>query len=312
MGMPGKDAVRFAAWTILVIWWIARLLGDDVARVEMLFVLGSVAWPIVRGWRGALGTQLRPVLAWAAGAVALRMAGEAGVLAGHVRGGALLSYFSDLAILAALITVFNARRPGAGAWALLMGMLVVVFLVPLLEGSGLATGGATGRGWALEAPWSWFFLLLAGAGVTNYLPTRFWPAAVLVGAGLALEYSGLTGGPSGPSGMASWLLAAGMWAAEWRAGTKRGETELERLWFWFRDHWGAVWGLRVLERFNQATARAGWPLRLSWHGAESDGPWPRDEAKALLAGVLRRFADAERLEAEAGGGPCQKGEVGGS
>ena len=37
----------------------------------------------------------------------------------------------------ALISVLNARTPGGGAWAILMALLVLVFLIPWLEGAGL-------------------------------------------------------------------------------------------------------------------------------------------------------------------------------
>ena len=75
---------------------------------------------------------------------------------------------------------------------------------------------------------------------------------------------------------------------------------LGRLWAWFRDSWGVVWALRVQERFNRAAEASGWPIRLTWHGVapvDSDGP-PEipPEAASTLAGLLRRFATAERIE----------------
>jgi hypothetical protein len=72
------------------------------------------------------------------------------------------------------------------------------------------------------------------------------------------------------------------------------------MWGWFRDAWGVVWALRVQERFNRAAETAGWPIRLAWHGVVpvgSDGPVEiPPEAAATLAGLLRRFATAQRIE----------------
>ena len=73
-------------------------------------------------------------------------------------------------------------------------------------------------------------------------------------------------------------------------------------WFWFRDHWGVVWSLRVLERFNRAAASQRWPFRLAWHGLTAEGAAPGetpevpDDAAATLAGLLRRFATPERVD----------------
>ena len=43
------------------------------------------------------------------------------------------TYLYVLALLAALGSVLNARQPGGKAWAVLMALLVVVFLIPWLE-----------------------------------------------------------------------------------------------------------------------------------------------------------------------------------
>src|SRR5207245_6824908 len=101
-------------------------------------------------------------------------------LAGH------LTYLAVLATLAALVSVLNARTPGGGAWAILMGLLVLVFLIPWLEGPGLVRD-ARGLGrLRLDAPWTLFYALLVLAGVTNYLPTRYGPTAAWLAAGFAL------------------------------------------------------------------------------------------------------------------------------
>jgi hypothetical protein len=227
-------------------------------------------------------------------------------IAGH------LAYLSSLATVAALISIFGARTPGGGAWAILMGLLVLVFLLPWLEGSGLAGGaGAMGR-LRLDPPWSIFFGLLVVAGVTNFLPTRFGVAACMVGISLGIELAALSMSGWEPSKRArAWsdaptLLAIGiLFAIEPRRLRGDSDERLANLWLWFRDHWGVVWALRVRERFNRAADGAGWPIRLSWQGPVSlDGGEPGEIPEAAvktLASLLKRFAEPARLESAAGG-----------
>ena len=85
---------------------------------------------------------------WAAAAIVLGIAAEAvgwtETLAAGRPIGAHLTYLCVLATLAALISVLGARTPGAGAWALLMGMLVLVLLIPWLEAPTPGAGNVDG------------------------------------------------------------------------------------------------------------------------------------------------------------------------
>lgn len=265
-------------------------------------------------WRGAGGTALRPAVTWAGLALLVALGSQIAAwfepvesgrpLAGHV------VYLSVLATLAALVSVLNARRPGGGAWAILMALLVVVFLIPWLEGPGLARKAQGLSRLRLDAPWSLFYGLVVLAGVTNYLPTRYGLAAVWLTIGLAVEYLGLTRSELRLSQGARlwsffpWALAVTAWTARGsvdRVG--RGANGLEATWFWFRDHWGVVWALRIQERFNRTAETLRWPLRLGWYGVV---PVPRGEenavppvpaaADATLGSLLRRFADPARIE----------------
>jgi hypothetical protein len=72
------------------------------------------------------------------------------------------------------------------------------------------------------------------------------------------------------------------------------KSPLDRVWLDFRDAYGAVWGLRVQQRVNQAAAMYGWNLRLDWQGFTSlDGAViSRETEKSVrdnLANLLRRF-----------------------
>ena len=77
----------------------------------------------------------------------------------------------------------------------------------------------------------------------------------------------------------------------------------EQLWFWFRDNWGVVWALRVLERFNRAAEVSHWPVRLTWFGLVSlsekrraPRPPSPDELETTFRNLMTRFADSWRLD----------------
>jgi hypothetical protein len=271
--------------------------------------------PWLRAWKAAAGTSLRAALIWTALAMALGLLAEALALNESVESGrpwaGRLTYVMVLAILAALISVLGARKPGAAAWAVLMVLLVVVLLIPWLEGAGRLRGGEGLAQLQLHSPWTLFYGLLVVAGVTNYLPTRYSPAAVCIGAGLVLEYLGLTrtNWPAPVraavwSGVA-WTMCASVWLAAWSAGRpRRGRSKLERLWLWFRDHWGVVWALRTQERFNRTARLAHWPWELTWFGLSpaasfAQGKEPEnllDQAETTFRSLIRRFVVPERLD----------------
>ncbi|CAN5763484.1 hypothetical protein BH23PLA1_BH23PLA1_18100 [soil metagenome] len=301
------------SWLLLGLGGWALIFQREEAPIWVILGLLTAIGPLGKAWRMASGTALRPLVVWGGIAVLLAAIGQAVAwgepLESGRPGAGHWSYLSSLAVLAALISVFNARRPGGGAWALLMGLLVLVFLLPWLEGSGLAGGvGGLDRLW-LEAPWSWFFALLALAGTTNYLPTRYGPAAAVLLGALAAEFAGLVGLGLGPEvrgrlwSASAWGLAVAVQVAatDSQRKTLPATSGLERLWMPFRDHWGLIWGLRIMERFNRSAQILGWPIRLSWQGvvpAEGvEGPAePPPPAEATLRGLLRRFADPARME----------------
>jgi hypothetical protein len=308
--------------TGLVLVLSALAIAFDPARAPIMVVvaIACTASPWRISWRKSSGTALRPALVWVALAMGLALVAQACALFEPVEGGrpaaGHLTYLSVLSLLAALISVLNARSPGSRVWAGLMLLLVVVFLIPWLEEPGRLRRAHGLARLHLDAPWTLFYAILVVMGVTNYLPTRFGVASVAVGVLFLVEYLGLTRVDWSAGRRAivwlwvSWMMALSLWIA--RLNEKRGPAgrgECERLWFWFRDHWGVVWALRVAERFNRTAMLAGWPVRLTWFGLEpaatlppGETPAVPDEALATLRGLLRRFAQPERLEQAASTG----------
>jgi hypothetical protein len=308
-------------------------LAGEPERAPALVLLGlaTTAWPLVRAWRGARGTALRPAIVWGGLAVTLGLVSQAVACAEPLASGrpwaGHLCYVSVLATLAALISVLNARTPGGGAWAILMALLVLVFLIPWLEGPGQARGARGIERLRLAAPWTIFYGLIVVAGVTNFVPTRYGPASLCLAAGLVVEYLSLTRGDWAPPrkglvwSVVPWTLAVAIWVADRRSGwLKPSPVRLDSAWFWFRDHWGVVWGLRVLERFNRSSEAQGWPVRLGWFGVSptpgSGGAVPPsvpESAEVTFRTLLRRFAEPWRVDEAEGGsasGPCQGPDTG--
>jgi hypothetical protein len=328
---PHPRGIRIVEAVVLACTGISLIVLPNQAPIIVLIVLATSLLPLWQAWRASRGTALRAAVIWGFLAVLAGMISEGLAISEPLSTGRPLAghatYLTVLAALAALVSVLNARTPGGGAWAILMTLLVLVFLIPWLEGPWLARK-AHGLGrLRLEAPWSVFYLLVVVAGVTNYLPTRYGFAAAILGLGFIVEYVALTrsevrirwGGELWT--VFPWTLAVALWIA-YRASKRgvRGRNGLEATWFWFRDHWGVVWALRVQERFNRSAESFGWPFRLGWFGLiaiagaqpASDEPLASG-AESTLRGLLRRFAEPGRVAESAvrrETDPCQPPRVG--
>lgn len=268
--------------------------------------------------RSLAGTALRPATVWAMLAILCALIAIVidDTAPGRPRQG-LFSHLAFLAVLASLVSVLGARKPGEGAWAILCGLFLAIGLLPMLEGIGLSRRFDVLDRLRSESPWTWFFVLVIIAGIGNYLLTRFGPAAMILGLGLGWHLR-LVWTPDGraewrgeswfvlPWSMAVSIALSAILAR--RARHFESPVVFHQMWIPFRDAWGAAWALRVLERVNQTAARNGWPERLTWFGLidgePSQAPDEAGDSKlaeaardmralASLNVFLRRFGDAE-------------------
>jgi hypothetical protein len=313
-GRLGAAWKRFVTGGLLLFAGLMVVLDPAHSPIIILMLLAGTERRLRYAWSAARGTALRGALFWTTLAIGLGLAAQALAISEPLESGrpltGRLTYVMVLAMLAGLISVLGARNPGGGAWAILMVLLVIVFLIPWLEGTGRLRRAQGVAQLPFESPWTLFYGLLVLAGVTNFLPTRYGPAALCVGAGLVLEFLALTriGWPAEARAMAwsgvAWTLAASVYVAGWLADQPaRGWSNLDRIWLWFRDHWGVVWALRTQDRFNRTAELAGWPFRLTWFGlaptdsAAGNAPiTPPKEAEKAFRGLIRRFVDANRLD----------------
>ena len=260
------------------------------------------------------GRHLRGAVAWVMLAVGLGIAAQIGAwndppASGRVVAG-YWAYLSVLATLAGLISVLNARTPGGGAWALLMALLVLVFLIPWLEAPGLARGAGGLARLRLGSPWTLFYVLLVAAGVTNYVPTRYGAAAAWLALGFTLEYAALTreGWSRGTRGLAwsavPWTLAVAIWTARWRSrrvarggGGAGGDVALVPRPLGSGLGAPGPGAVQPLGRGDEMAGPAGLARRRAGPRRRAEAaPGVPEGAEATLRGLLRRFADPARIE----------------
>jgi len=225
---------------------------------------------------------------------------------------ALWQYAAEVSVLCPAVALMGARRPQHTAWQFVVATLYALLLVPAIQGMG--SDGAV----VIVAPWSWFLMALWGVGIVNLLPTRYWPATVVLGGGQAMLLAPYLAGDSAWAA-SQWRIAAGLGllvvgvllcrrralgilqSAAWRR-----RDPLDRLWIDFRDAYGLLWGARVQQRVNAAAAQYDWPVMLSWDGFrdraeyQAVGRLPaevRAPVEHVMRTVLWRFMSPQWIEA---------------
>ncbi len=257
------------------------IFGTSFQHVPVTWALAMALVLALRNlglaWHVLAGTALRPATVWAMLALLIALFAVVFVdtaTPGRPRQG-LFAHLAFLATLASLVSVLGARKPGESAWAILCGLFLLIGLLPMLEGIGLAKRFDVLDRLRSESPWTYFFVLVIIAGAGNYLPTRFSLPALILGTGL-LHHLRLLWTPEGRAEwrgeywfVLPWALAVSISLGAVLARRPRkfeAPAPFHQFWIPFRDAWGAAWALRVLERVNQTAARNGWPERLTWFG----------------------------------------------
>lgn len=248
----------------------------------LLLVLGVI--PLLRAWSNSAGMSLRAALAWGWAAWASWCGAALLVWQGPAWATDLVRYLALCLTGCCGVCVLGARRPGVAAWNLVVAGLLAALLLPVAQQFGHVR---------LEGLALWFIAGVLFVGLTNYLPTRFFPVALSFGVGCAVELTslvapeivstrGLLGGRI--------VLALGPWWGMWgpRAGQQTG---VNTLWLAFRNRYGFVWAQRTREQFNAAARNAGLSAEMGWSGLHRStaGPVVEDKAEELLRALLKRF-----------------------
>ena len=218
---------------------------------------------------------------WLAAALAAALEPRPGscVAIGHLR------LLAATCSLCPLIAVLGARWPGARAWNLIVLSLLVIFALPVLQ-QWLLGRTLERQRVGMDGPRFVFYWLVAAVGLVNYLPTRFGLSAGV--AALALTAQTIAVGPwevnsglvSGLSAVAGLLVSAAAWLA-FALRPKPLPAGPDAAWLRLRDGWGAVWALRVRDRWNAAAEHYGWPVRIEWHGFGDVDPLTRERTARM-------------------------------
>jgi hypothetical protein len=224
-------------------------------------------------------------------------------------------WVSPLRLAAAVSTfcptmaLLGAKRPQDRGWQFVVIALWGILTLPAVY--WLLAGGVQ----EIHPAQLGFLAILIGVGLVNGLATRFWFSSVLFCLGQLVMlapffpisadwFSASTAALVGLSAIvAAWSLVAARLPP-----AREADTALDRVWLDFRDAFGAVWGLRVMERMNAASRMYGWPVVLTWSGFRTrDGsadvahlPPAVEESLRML---LRRFVSAEWIDRRMALGP---------
>ena len=201
-----------------------------------------------------------------------------------------------------VISVLGAKRPQDRAWHFVVAALWLVLILPIADTLVFDRN----EGIELHLVRRIFLATLVTIGMANYVGTRFWPSALLYAAGQVLLFESALGLQLGwltPGGrdLGSFLIGLATTLACLGIPRRRSSPAgLTREWLDFRDAFGAAWALRVADRWNRASAKLGWGVRLAWSGfVSSDGsssePHVTLAAERSFRMLLRRFVSTKQV-----------------
>lgn len=229
-------------------------------------------------------------------------------------------FAAAVSVFCPVISLMGAKRPQDRAWNLIVLSLWAILALP----AGRHLFLNAGTTFEIHAAWSWFLWVLIFVSVSNFLATRYWLCALLLGATqitLLSEHLPLVthSGDGGHRFLPMLLGASGLlWAVHAARKRPPDRQRLDRLWLDFRDTFGTLWALRVVEQFNATSKQADWGVELSWLGfqrADGSSPFPLTPEIELavercLRNVLRRFVSAawidQRLQPTMAGGESER------
>jgi hypothetical protein len=265
--------------------------------VIALSLLALALW--LRTRRAVSGTTLLAAWGWTGVTLAAQSAAAWACTRGETGLPAAWSYLAAVTVFGPTMAVLGAKRPQHRAWQWIVLVLLIVLAMPGLE--ALLFGRQSVLLHVVPAALAGLLIALA---VFNYLPTRFWLGVICLGVGETLLMAPYLPGavllmpePKPVVALACEVLAMAVAACSRRS--RSALSPIDRTWRDFRDSVGAIWALRVQERFNAAARQHAWPLELGWSGLTTvDGRQARlvpQEATSRSPGsIARRDALPER------------------
>ncbi len=201
-------------------------------------------------------------------------------------------YLAALTSLCPTLAILGAKRPQNRAWQWIVLTGWGVLALPAAQAWLICPDQPL----EVHALWAWLIGAVIAIGVFNYLPTRHWLSALLVGAGQWL----LLGPPLPVAGdvsadtkaaAAMALFTVGLGWARWRANERaRGASAVGNAIGDFRDWYGIVWTARIVNRVwgnePDLPAASFTPIDPQWEAARA----------AAVRPLLARFVSAQWIE----------------
>jgi hypothetical protein len=208
-----------------------------------------------------------------------------------------------------LVAVLGAKRPQDKPWQFIVLSLWAVLSLPAAQTLLVRPD----RPPAPHAAMGLFLAAIALAGIWNGFRTRYFPAALALGAGQTLllaEHFFPVGRQPAVAQLGRGCFVLG-WAAATIADRKvaAAATEIDAAWIEFRDGYGGFWAARVIDRMNASGRLQGWNVELAWNGfreVEGEAASSRETTEPLsitrpavqtLVNLLRRFVSPEWIAA---------------
>jgi hypothetical protein len=303
----------------------------DVSVIAASFAVATVV--LVHALRRAIGTTLfAPLvwcsLSWATVAITVVLLCQTPRSVPSIRCDGLLLLAASTT-LCPIISLLGAKRPQDRAWQFIVASFWFIAVWPVVQGSLLYAHEP------IDIPnfWRWLYGAALLVEVINYWPTLFCSAVLIAACGQLLLFRIFWAGLQGPLSPGDVLpgvflaTIAAVWASllrRWRNVRRAARNSgWDRLWLDFRDDYGLVWGVRVMERINALAASVGASVALDWKGfyfSESpsdqrDAPNWRRLAPAVgelaklepgIRSVLRRFVSDDWISTRLGVSPPDK------
>lgn len=279
----------------------------STSAIVALLTLSALA-VLIGQWRQVRGTTLVACVGWSLACVLSVAAVELLAALGGQSSPSHASlqplrFVAAMSVFCPPMALLGAKRPQDLPWQFVVLTLWVVLSLPGLE--GLAFGGME----EVHPARAWFLGALVAVATLNSLCTRFWPSALLtcmaqialVGPHLTPDRGGAFVGWAPLAGLALLVAAWALMAVGWPRPAVDGQP-LDRVWRDFRDGYGAVWALRVMQRMNASSEMYDWPVTLGWRGfaERHQGSMPDAVPVAVddsLRTLLRRFVSPEWIDA---------------
>ena len=213
-----------------------------------------------------------------------------------------LNFTSAAATFCPMMAVLGAKRPQNVGWQLIVLTLWAVLTLPVAEMLVLWQGGTLDLGPARE----WMLIILIVVGLANYVLTRFGAASCLFAIGQSFVLwrhlplpDSLNAIPN-PRSIGTMLIVVAVFVVWFQTRTQSTSSNWDQVWGQFRDMFGLVWGLRVMERVNSTGKIGDWKTELQWTGFQPSTGWDPEEAEAIektMRTLLRRFLSTEWIDA---------------